>query len=63
MTYEQLMKAYEKAANAFDRTRVGTQANEKAGRRLDKACEDLDQYRANNKPGDSLSLKEKLSLI
>ena len=63
MTYEQLMQAYETAANAYHRTRSGTQASQKAGNRLDKACEALEQYRANNKPADSLSLKEKLSLI
>jgi hypothetical protein len=63
MTYEQLMQAYEKAADAYHRTRFGTQACERAGKRLSKACETLEQYRANNKPADSLSLKEKLFLI
>ena len=63
MTYEQLMQAYEAAADAYHRTRSGTQAGQKAGKRLDKDCEALEQYRANNKPADSLSLKEKLSLI
>jgi hypothetical protein len=47
-TLEQLMQAYEKAAIAYDRTRLGTVANEKAGKRLDKACEALEQWRANN---------------
>jgi hypothetical protein len=46
-TYEQLMQAYEKAAQAYTRTRLGTQAHEKAGKRLDKACEALEQFRAN----------------
>jgi hypothetical protein len=49
MTYEQLMRAYEKAAIAYDRTRLGTQANSKAGKRLDKACEALEQFRTDNK--------------
>ena len=48
MTFDQLMQAYEKAAEAYHRTRLGTQANAKAGKRLDKACEALAQYRANN---------------
>jgi DnaJ-domain-containing protein 1 len=48
MTYEQLMQAYEKAAEAYHRARFGTQASAKAGKRLDKACEALEQYRANN---------------
>jgi hypothetical protein len=51
MTFDQLMQAYEKAAKAYHRTRLGTQANAKAGKRLDKACEALEQYRANNLQG------------
>jgi hypothetical protein len=49
MTYEQLMQAYEKAFAAYDRARLGTQAHTKAGKRLDAACEALEQYRTDNK--------------
>jgi DnaJ-domain-containing protein 1 len=51
MTFHELMQAYEKAAEAYHRTRFGTQANEKAGKRLAKACKALEQYRANNPQG------------
>ena len=46
MTYEQLMQAYEKAAEAYHRTKPLTQAAAKAGKRMDKAVEALEQYRA-----------------
>jgi hypothetical protein len=46
MTYEQLMQEYEKAAEAYHRTKPMTQAAAKAGKRMDKAVEALKQYRA-----------------
>jgi hypothetical protein len=61
--YEQLMQTYEEAAGAFDRTRRGTRANENAGRRLGRACEALEQYRANNKLAESPSLNETLAAM
>jgi hypothetical protein len=48
MTYEQLMKQYEKAAAAYHKTKPMTQAATKAGKRVDKAAEALEQYRTNN---------------
>ena len=48
MTYDQLMQAYEKAAEAYTRTRLGTQKRDDAGKRLAKACEALEQYRTDN---------------
>ena len=48
MTYEQLMQAYEKAAEAYSLTRLGTQKHTDAGKRMDKAAEALEQYRAAN---------------
>jgi hypothetical protein len=48
MTYDQLMQAYEKAAEAFHKTKPMTQAASKAGKRMEKAIEALEQYRANN---------------
>ena len=47
-TYDQLMQAYEKAAEAFHKTKPMTQAANKAGKRMEKAIEALEQYRANN---------------
>jgi quinol monooxygenase YgiN len=46
MTYEQLMQAYEKAAMAFHKTKPMTQAANKAAKRMEKAIEALEQYRA-----------------
>ena len=46
MTYQELMQAYEKAAEAFHRTKPMTQAAAKAGKRMEKATEALEQYRA-----------------
>lgn len=47
-TYEQLMTAYEKAIDAYHKTKPMTQKAQLAGKRLDKAVEALAQYRANN---------------
>lgn len=46
-TYDQLMQAYEKAAMAYHKTKPMTQAASKAGKRMDKAAEALEQFRAN----------------
>jgi hypothetical protein len=46
-TYEQLMQAYEKAVVAYHKTKPFTQASGKAGKRMDKAAEALEQFRAN----------------
>lgn len=46
-TYEQLMLAYEKAIEAFHKTKPMTQKAHLAGKRLDKAVEALAQYREN----------------
>jgi hypothetical protein len=40
------MQAYEKAAMAFHKTKPMTQAANKAGKRMEKAIEALEQYRA-----------------
>jgi len=45
-TYAQLMQAYEKAAAAYHKTKPMTQAAANAGKRLDKAVEALEQFRA-----------------
>lgn len=46
-TYEQLMQAYEKAAMAYHKAKPMTQAASNAGKRMDKAIEALEQFRAN----------------
>lgn len=48
MKYDQLMQAYEKAAEAFHKAKTMTQAASKAGKRMEKAIEALEQYRANS---------------
>jgi len=40
------MQAYEKAAVAFHKTKPMTQAASKAAKRMEKAIEALEQYRA-----------------
>lgn len=47
-TYEQLMQAYEKAAMAYHKAKPMTQAASNAGKRMDKAIEALEQFRANH---------------
>jgi hypothetical protein len=64
MTYDKLMQAHEKATLAYDRTRLGTAAHEKAGKRLDKAAQALDVFRAQQKrlAGGEISVYESLML-
>lgn len=45
-TYNQLMRAYEKAFDAYAISRSGTLKNERLGKTLDKAREALEQFRA-----------------
>ena len=44
-TYEQLMQAYESAANQYLQSKLGTKKNSLLGKKLDKACEELEQFR------------------
>lgn len=62
-TYDQLMSNYERLANEYDRCRLGTKKHESEGKRLDKACEALEQWRANNKPIDNRSLSERIAAL
>jgi len=62
-TYEQLMAQYEKASEVYDSCKFGTKKAEQAGKRLDKACEALEQWRANNKPADTRSLAERIQAL
>jgi hypothetical protein len=43
------MKAYETATDHYHGCKLGTKKHELAGKRLDKACEAIEQFRANNK--------------
>jgi hypothetical protein len=60
-TYEQLMQAYEKAADCYSRCKLGTVKHTNAGKKLDKAADALDQWRAGNKPVDSRSLAQRIA--
>ena len=64
VTYDDLMQAYEKAAAMYHVTKLGTKAREMAGKRMDKAVQALETFRANEKRnnGDSLSVYESLYL-
>ena len=62
-TYAKLIQDYENASIAYDKCKLGTVKHEKAGKRLDNACEALEQWRSNNKPVDTRSLKERLESI
>ena len=45
-TYEQLMKAYESVATKYLKSKLGTKKHSELGKKLDKACEALEQFRA-----------------
>ena len=45
-TYEQLMQAYESVATQYLQFKLGTKKNSALGKKLDKACEALEQFRA-----------------
>jgi mannose/cellobiose epimerase-like protein (N-acyl-D-glucosamine 2-epimerase family) len=64
VTYDDLMQAYEKACAMYYVTKLGTKAHEMAGKRMDKAAQALETFRANEKRnnGESLSVYESLSL-
>jgi len=47
-SYDELMAAYEKAANAFHKSKPMTAKASAAGKRMDKAAEALEMWRANN---------------
>jgi hypothetical protein len=44
-TYEQLMQAYESTANQYLQSKLGTKKHSAIGKKLDKACEALEQFR------------------
>ena len=62
ITYESLMQAYEKASNAYHKTKLGTKANTEAGKRMDKAAQALEAWRINEKinQGEAVSVYESL---
>lgn len=45
-TYEQLMQEYEQAADHYHTCKLGTKKHDSAGKRLDKTCENLAQFRS-----------------
>jgi len=51
-TYDQLMQEYEKISLNYLALKSGTKAKELMGKRLDKVCEALEQWRTDNKPLD-----------
>jgi hypothetical protein len=44
-TYEQLMQAYGSAANQYLQSKLGTKKHTVLGKKLDKACEALEQFK------------------
>ena len=61
--YEQLMKEYENAATTYQRTKLGTKKHIAVGKKLDKASEALEQWRADNKPTDNRSLSDRIASL